>query len=219
MIENIGLLHYLSKETYKEICNKLNLDGSDRLNSINNVFYQKKPIYRIHPFSIFYNHLGNIVWFLHVNINFPKYKCNNNEFGEKLYEDYTQIFGNDAVKTFSAFQEINCDYIEFSNTLKVKNANAVIDKMKSQGCSNEQINKNMWDQFENPHAKIGFCISKKNETYIETLIRCYGPALKQRIKDKNLHVKTGVSATEMLKIETEKNILDWCISKYKIIET
>ena len=218
MIKGLRLLHYLSEETYKKLCHKLNVDDSDCKIADNIVNYPQKAIYSIHPFNIFYKHLGHIVWFLYVNIDFPKFKCSYADFQKMLFEQYLQLFGKDIMSDFPAFEQINCDYVEYVNKFKVNNSNKIIKYLSEIGLSPEQLDKNKWESFKKPHGTIGLCVSKIDDSYIEILAPCYGSALKSRIKDKSFHVATGVSAAKIMLEQTEKDIMDWLIKKYKIMD-
>ena len=54
---------------------------------------------------------------------------------------------------------------------------------------------------------------------IKSVARCHGTALQKRIMDKSLHhMGAGVCVAKMVKEETEKEIMDWLCSRYKIVD-
>jgi hypothetical protein len=216
MIKNLKLLHYLSEQTYKNICNKLGLDDSDRKTKDNHVLYPDKLIYFIHPFNIIYEQFGH-TWFLSVSIDFQKFQQPHMCFKNELFSEYTKLFGQDAMNDFPAFENIYCNYIEYANVLTVDNADRVIKNMAASGCVLEQLNENKWAEYKKPHGTIEFCVSKSDDIHIKTLARCHGTALQKRVKDKSLHhLGGGVCVAKMVDEQTESDIMNWLYAKYKI---
>lgn len=215
MIKNIRCLHYLTESTYKNICQVLELDCSDQKTKGNFIFNPKRSIYRINLFNIVYKTFGHI-WFLCTSMSFADFKCSNENFQQELFAKYSEVFGEKAMTDFPAFENINCEHIEYYNVFKVENADAVMEKLRLQGCLPVLYDLKDDDYVGKPRGKIEFCVSKKDDTHIETLARCHGGILKQRIKDKSFHIATGVSAAKMIEEQIEKNIVDSLLKRYKI---
>lgn len=216
MINKFSLLHYLSEETYKNICRKLGLDDSARKVKDNYISYSDRLICRVHPFNILYNQFGHI-WFLSVDIDFQKYHHAYENFGHELFKEYAKLFGNDVMSDFPAFENIYCGYIEYFDVITVCNTDNAIRGMAASGCPPEQLDENRWAEYKKPHGTIEFCVSKVDDTHIKTLARCHGTALQKRIKDKSLHhAGAGISAAKMVSEEIESEIMNWLYSKHKI---
>jgi hypothetical protein len=217
MIKNIGLLHYLSSDTYKKICNVLNVDVSDHKTKENYVAYKNKPIFHINPFNIVYKQFGHI-WFLHIYIDFPKLKCNYTDFKDKLFEQYKELFGNNIMNDFPAFDQIICDYVEFYNILKIVGNENIEENIKILECPPVQLNLDLSDLTNNnkPHGVIELSISKKDNKNMETLVRCFGTGLKKRIKDKSLHGPVGIKISKIVNKQTEAEIVNWVLKRHNL---
>ena len=213
MIKNMNLLHYLSEETYKNICNTLALDSSKG----SCVSYPKKAISLIEHFNISYKQFGHI-WFLSVHINFLKTKCEYNDFNVWLFEQYKEIFGKKIMEKFPKYEQIICNYVEYYNILKVDNVDLIVKNVKEFGCPSVELDLDISDlkHSKKPHGKIEFCISKKDGRHIETLAHCFGTALKKRIKDKSYHGPVGIKVDKIVNKHTEIEIVNWSLKKYKL---
>lgn len=215
MINNIRLLHYLSEDTYKKIYEKLSINDKYGILTNDHLKYPAEKIYNICLYNIIYKQFGHI-WFLHIYINFPKFQCDFKEFENRLFKEYEKLFGKDNMTNFPLYKEINCDYIEYNGLAKVENADKTICDVRTQGCPPVHLEWEMEKLFTEPHAKIEFCVSKKDDKTIEYLARCHGLALKRRIKNKMFHVATGLSAPKMINEEIEKDLLNRLFKQYKI---
>ena len=217
MIKNMGLLHYLSNDTYKKICDKINVDDREHKTKENCVSYPNKPIFHINPFNIVYKQFGHI-WFLHIYIDFPKFKCNYIDFKHKLFEQYEGLFGKNIMNDFPAFDQIICDYVEFHNIFKVDDVEKIEEKIKILGCPPVELNLDLSSltHANKPHGKIEFSISKKDNRNIETLARCFGTALKKRIKDKSLHGPVGIKVSKIVDRQTEAEIVNWVLKRHNL---
>ncbi len=213
MINKLSLMHYLSEETYKIICRKLKLDDSHHKTKDNFVLFPDRFISCVYPFNIVYNQFGH-VWFLSVDINFQKLHPN---FEYELLNEYTNLFGENAMSDFPAFENIYCSYIEYSDILTVGSTDLILTSMASTGCVPEQLDEKRWGEYKKPHGTIEFCVSKVDDTHLKILARCHGTALQKRIKDKALHhMGAGIKLTEMIKEETEIEIMNWLYAKHRI---
>ena len=156
----MGLLHYLSEDTYKKICNALNLDDSARGNFTT---YPNKPIFYINPFNIVYKQFGHI-WFLHMYINFPKLKCDYADFKDKLFEQYEKLFGKTVMNGFLAIDQIVCGYVEYYNIFKLNNTLNIEESVKTLGCPPVQLNLDLSSlkHSNKPYGKIELYVSKKD---------------------------------------------------------
>ncbi|MGF7143842.1 hypothetical protein HNQ56_002272 [Anaerotaenia torta] len=216
MINKLNLLHYLSEKTYKSICRNLGLDEGDSKVRNNHLLLSDELVCRIHPFNILYNQFGH-VWFLSVGINFQKFQQAYENFEKVLFGEYEKLFGKDAMSDFPVFQDIYCDYIEYSNVIKINSAEETIRSMAASGCLPEQLEESRWEEYKKPHGTIEFCVSRVDDTHMKTLARCHGTALQKRIKDTSLHhMGAGIKAAKMVSEETESEIMNWLYSKQKI---
>ena len=217
MIGNLKLLHYLSNDTYKNICRILNLDDGDSKTKDNYVSYPEKAILRIHPFNILYKQFGQI-WFLNVFIDFPKFQCEYTDFSRRLFEQYKEMFGKDIMKDFPVFEQIICEYVEFRNIFEVSNADSVVKNARKLGSLPVYPVPDIFNltNANIPHGKIEFCISKQDGKHIETSAHCFGTALKKRIKDKSFHGPVGIKASKIVNRQTEEEIVNWLLVKYEI---
>ena len=217
MIINLKLLHYLSKDTYKNVCQALNLDDSESKTKDNFISYPDKPIFRIHPFNILYKQFGH-VWFLNVFVDFPKFQCDYADFSSRLFEHYRKLFGKKIMDDFPAFEQIICEYVEFHNTFEVTSAGNVEKDARKLGCPPVNLDLDVagLTNVNKPHGKIEFCISQKDDTHIETLAHCFGTALKKRIKDKSFHGPVGIKASKIVNRQTEEEIVNWLLEKHNL---
>jgi len=215
MIRNLKLLHYLSKDTYTNICQTLHLDDNVSKSKDNSISYPDKPIFRIHPFNIIYKQFGHI-WFLNVFVDFPKFQCDYSGFGDQLFEHYRKLFGKNIMEDFPIFEQIICEYVEFYNIFEVTNADIAEKWARELGCPpvNPYLDIGSLTNVNKPHGKIEFCISKKDDKHIETLAHCFGTALKKRIKDKSFHGPVGIKAAKIVNRQTEEEIVNWLLHKH-----
>ncbi len=215
MIQKLRLLHYLSENTYRKICEKVNLVYSPSHIGDNFIVYPRKPIARVQLFNINYRDFGH-VWFMHIDIDFPKFNCSYHDFNAKLYERYNLLFDMEIMSEFPVYDHINCDYIEYSAIVEVDNTKEVIQRLRVKGCVPEQLDKSLWGQYKKAHSTIEFCLAEIDDTHIETLARCHGTALKKRITNTDFHRATGITPTITVNMETENEILRWLRQKYAI---
>jgi hypothetical protein len=215
MIRNLKLLHYLSEDTYKNICQTLDLDDSESKTKENFISYPDKPIFRIHPFNIIYKQFGHI-WFLNVFVDFPKFQCDYTSFNSQLFDQYKKLFGKIVMKDFPVFEQIICEYVEFYNIYEVPDADSVEKEARKLGCPpvNPDLDIGSLTNANKPHGKIEFCISKKDDKHIETLAHCFGTALKKRIKDKSFHGPVGIKTAKIVNRQTEEEIVNWLLHKH-----
>ncbi len=218
MISKMSLLQYLSEETYQTICDRLGLDDRSRKIKDNFRQFPEAFVCRVHPYHIQYEQFGQ-VWFLSADIDCEKYEKGCQDFEKTLYEEYAGILGQEAMGHFPAYENIYCSYIEYRNQLQVTSADEVIRNMALSGCPPEQLDERRWSEYKKPHGTIEFCVSKAEDTVIKSVARCHGTALQKRIKDKSLHhMGAGVRVAKMVREETEKEIMDWLCSRYKIAD-
>lgn len=99
MIQKVGFLHYLSEVTYRAVCDKFGLDPNDQRGLENYVTYADSKITKIHLFNLEYKEFGH-KWFMHVDVDFPRFDCTYEAFPSKLYEAYRGFFGHAIADTF-----------------------------------------------------------------------------------------------------------------------
>lgn len=211
MIQKLKLLHYLSEETYKKVCIKLRLDAN--VAKGNMVSFKDKKISQIELYHIDYKEFGHI-WFMDVEIDFPKFCCDYKDFQQELYAYYDVIFDKDIMSMFPSYNELCCGYIEYSSILKLSSITDLRSRLVEK-CEPEQLDKELWNNYKKPHGTIEFCLSLSDNT-LETLARCHGTALKKRVKDTSLHKTVGLLPKAAVNEETESEILNWLYKKYNI---
>lgn len=216
MIQRLNLLHYLSENTYKTICIKFNLDtGKSKINNF--VTFTDDKIKKINLFNIIYKQFGRI-WFMDVEIDYPKFDCTYDSFEQNLYDHYCSVFGEKILSDFPSYDCLCCSYIEYSSVIKVANASDIIKKLEIK-CKPEQLDKSLWGQYKKPHGTIEFCASaNKDKNIIEILARCHGTALKNRVTDPSLHRTVGLIPSAAINAATENCILNWLYKKHGIEE-
>lgn len=173
MIAKIELLHYLDEKTYKDICHKLQLDDSDEKIKDNCVLSNGSKVYKIHLFNIKYKAFGHI-WFMAVHADFTKFDCDYKDFETELYTYYTDIFGEEVVSRLPKYDDINCNYIEYSTEVEVASSDTTIEKLGVK-CTPEQLDKNLWDKYKKPHGTVATCFNKK----IVPILKYYQDAMVQ----------------------------------------
>lgn len=212
MIQKLNLLHYLSEDTYKKICLNFNLETSESITN-NFVTFTDEKIRKISLFNIFYKQFGRI-WFMDVEIDYPKFDCTYDTFEQNLYDHYYSVFGDKIMDDFPSYDQLCCNYIEYSSVIKAANTSDIIKKLKTK-CKPEQLDKSLWEQYKKPHGIIEFCVSV-NKDIIEILARCHGTALKKRILDPSLHRTVGLIPSAAINDSTENYILNWLYKKHGI---
>ena len=214
MINNIGLLHYLSQETYKGICEKLNLDDTDSKTGGNSISIPDNPVFHIKLYNIIYKQFGHI-WFMETYLNFPKFGCSNENFGKNLFKQYGKLFGKDIMVNFPELEKIVCVYIEFLNEFNIHNADEIERKAIKSGCLPvpSVFDIDNLKHRDKSHSNIHLYISKIGNEKIGTLTLGFGSALKKRISDKIYHGPVGIKIPKMLDKQTETGIVNWALKK------
>lgn len=212
MIQRLNLLHYLSEETYKKICRKFNLDIDESITN-NFVTFTDDKIRKISLFNILYTQFGRI-WFMDVEIDYPKFDCTYDSFEQNLYDHYYSVFGDKILSDFPSYDQLCCNYIEYSSVIKVENSADIMKKLETK-CIPEQLDKALWGQYKKPHGTIEFCAAANKDT-IEILARCHGTALKKRITDFSLQRTVGLIPSAAINGSTENCILNWLYKKHGI---
>ena len=212
MINNMGLWHYLSEDTYKEICKALDLSLDNNVNKN----FPNDHIFNINLFNIEYNQIGHI-WFMNIYLNLPKFQCNLKMFEKKLYEQYKKLFGKKVMENFPKMDQLICGYIEYINDFMVDNAIELEQNARNLGYSPVQLELdiNNLKHKDKSHSKMHLCISKTDEEHVQTLIFGFGTVLKNRIKDKMYHKTVGIKIPKILEIQTEIDIVNWTLKKNK----
>lgn len=211
MIQKIKLLHYLSEETYKKICNKLGLDFT--VSKSNKVTFECEKISQIELYHIDYKKFGHI-WFMDVEIDFPKFCCSYHDFEYELYAYYAQIFDREIMSFFPSYDELCCEYIEYSSILQISNPADIKNRLLEK-CAAEQLDKSLWGNYKKPHGTIEFCLSLSDHI-LETLARCHGTALKRSVTDPALQKTVGLLPKAAISEETESKILNCLYKRYNI---
>ncbi len=212
MIIKLRLLHYLSESTYHRIANIVRLKTSNIAIGDNYVEYPDSAITKIHMFSIEYNQLGRI-WFLYTHVDYRKLACEYSEFADVLYAQYQLLFGQEVMSEFPAYNGINCDFIQYACIAKVDDADRCLAVLAESSCVPAQLDRAMWPQFEKPHGTISFYAAKHDATHLIVMAKCYGTALKKRIKEQSRHIATGVIPSAVVDHSEELKILSWLIEK------
>jgi hypothetical protein len=215
MIHKIRLLHYLTEETYRKIAERLQLDFQPSQIGENFIAFSDEPITKVQMFNIVYKDFGH-VWFMYTALDFPRFSCTYDEFESRIYERYNALFGGEIMSDFPDYDNLNCDYIEYVNTLEVADAGAALDRLAASGCPPEQLDKTLWEQYEKAHGTIEFCLAAADGTHLETLARCHGTALKKRLPEKHAHRGTGITPLAAVNAEVESDILTWLRKKHGI---
>lgn len=211
MIQKLNLLHYISEDTYRKICLKFN-GNVDKTKANNIVIFIDEKIRKITLFNIVYKQFGH-VWFMDMEIDYPKFECPYDFFEQKLYEHYYSVFGDEILADFPLYDQLCCNYIEYSSAIKVQNPADIIRKLETK-CKPEQLDKSLWGEYRKPHGTIEFCASADKD-FIEILARCHGTALKKRI-DPSLHRTVGILPSAAINGSTESCILSWLYKKHGI---
>lgn len=208
MIQRLGMLHYLTEATYPRVYAALGLDPSQQKDSRN---FPGEPLCGAQMYHIEYQAFGHI-WFLHVDLDFPRFACDYDEFPAKLYEVYAQRFGATNAQTLAPYEDLNCDYVEYAARLPVEDPQELIDGLRAR-CAPEQLDKTLWTQYHKPHSTIEFCMAAQDGG-LEVLARCHGSALKARVKDRTLHRATGLTPAAVVNAQTEAELLAWLCRRH-----
>lgn len=211
MIRKLNLLHYLPEETYRKICIKFNLDPDSPRDNI--AEFGGEALANISLYNITYKEFGHI-WFMEAGIDFPRFGCSYDGFGKALYEHYQAKFGREIMAGFPPYDELCCNYIEYSSRIEAENIPEVM-RLLAAKCSPEQLDRALWDKYKKPHGTIEFCAAE-NGNSIDILARCHGTALKKRVTDAALHRTVGLLPDAAINGQTEEQILSWLCKKHGI---
>lgn len=212
MIRKMNLLHYLTEDTYRKICVRSGLDFNKQKGNI--IVFPDERIRKIDLYNIDYKEFGHI-WFMDVEVDFPKFSCGYDLFGKNLYEEYHRIFGEDIMVDFPTYDQLCCTYIEYVSMLTLNGDSSDIVNRLQEKCVPEQLDKALWDKYKKPHGTIEFCVSIEGNS-LETLARCHGTALKKRVRDTSLHKTVGLLPEAAVNEVTETHIMDWLYKQYGI---
>lgn len=94
MIQKLNLLHYLTKDTYEKICDKLHLRKDAARGNI--AVFDNERIRKIDLYNIDYKEFGHI-WFMDAEVDFSKFACGYDAFGKMLYDWYHMLFGEEIM--------------------------------------------------------------------------------------------------------------------------
>lgn len=211
MIHTICQLHYLSEHAYRSIAGRFGLEKPYKSIGDNHVTFPGELITGLHFFNIQYEAFGHI-WFMRATAEYPRFQCAREEFLPKLYQAYARLFGEENMGDIPKPREVNCDYVEYSAMLDMGDAGSALAKLASR-LSPEQLDKTQWGQYKKPHSTAEFLAAKADETHLEVLARCHGPALKRIVKDQSLHLATGLSLPVAVSAETEEYVLKQLITR------
>ena len=213
MITNIKLLHYLSEATYKRICDKLDLNTGDNIIGGNFVEYPGSVITKVHLFNINYKSFGRI-WFMRVDVDFRLLSCSNEEFSEALRTACSALFDREAMADYPAYDQINCDYVEYTALADVGNADEAINRLLQGKCVADQLDRDRWANYEKPPSTIALYICKEDDKHLRLLAQCHGTAMKRRIKDTSLHRATGIMPAVAVNAQTEQSVFEFLWRQY-----
>ncbi|MHB1459831.1 MAG: hypothetical protein ACYC1M_00920 [Armatimonadota bacterium] len=213
MIVNIKLLHYLSKSTYKRICERLSLNSGDNIIGNNFVEYPGGVITKVHLFNINYKSFGRI-WFMRVDVDFRLLSCSNEQFPEALRTACMGLFGKEAMDDYPAYDQINCDYVEYTAIADVGNADEAIKRLLQGKCSADQLDRDRWANYQKPHSTIALYICKEDDKHLSLLAKCHGTAMKRRIKTASLHRATGIMPSVAVNAQTEQSVFEFLWQQY-----
>jgi len=209
MIQAMNFLHYLHADTYRAVCRALGLSETKPRGTI---AFDNQFISNVSLYHVAYEQFGHI-WFLDVRVDCTKHSGTRAGFAEELYAAYRKLFGAESMEKFDAFDDACCNYIEFSNTVVVTDADKTLALLRSK-CVPEQLDAALWHIYKKPHATIEFCLCKESDMSLRTLARCHGTALKKRIKEDALHRTVGIKPAAALAEETERDIVAWLYKKH-----
>ncbi len=212
MIRKINLLHYLPEDTYRKICVRLGLDFNKQRGNI--IVFPDEKIKKIDLYNIDYMKFGHI-WFMDVEVDFPKLFCEYDLFGKNLYEEYYRIFEEEIMAGFPTYDQLCCTYIEYVSMLALDEDSSDTVNRLQEKCVPEQLDKALWDKYKKPHGTIEFCVFIEGNS-LETLARCYGTTLKKRVRDTTLHKTVGLIPEAAVNKVTEMRIMDWLYKQYGI---
>lgn len=212
MIQRLNLLHYLTKDTYVKICTRLGLDKDAPRGNI--AVFENEKLSKIDLYHIDYKEFGHI-WFMDVEVDFPKFACDYDMFGKMLYEQYRMFFKDNIMEDFPPYDQLCCTYIEYTSMSQLNGDSAGMIDLLKEKCVPEQLDKALWDKYKKPHGTIEFCLSIEGNT-VETLARCHGTALKKRVTDSSLHKTVGLIPKAAINQDTETAILNWLYKRYNM---
>lgn len=221
MVKAIELQHYIKKENYQNIIQRLSIINETNKTETRNTHTYKIPgslIYEVFLFDGEYKNAGHI-FILMTKINSDHSKINYEDFKSDLYKEYALLFGTDVMNNFPDYDELVCDYIEYDTMLPVENADQVLNHLRVNGkFEPEQLDYLLWDSFKKSFGVIEFCLCKFSNKEIRMLALCRGSALKKRIRDVSLHIEGGITPKAVINEITEKSIFDWLCKQYKVYD-
>jgi hypothetical protein len=217
MIKQIQLVHYLSETTFKNLCKQLDSPAAKHYPYSHTFYYIDSPVSELQFFEVDLKQPIHI-FIMESVIDFPGFGCDYTGFPAALYKKYNELFGGEIMRDFPEYNDICCDYIEYTDIIEVKNSDKTLERLLSDRCVPEQLDRARWSEFKKPQSTIKFCIAKKDDTHIETLACAHGMALKSRIKDKEFHKFNGILPSRIINLAAEKEIMAWLMHMYNVID-
>ncbi|MDF2543783.1 MAG: hypothetical protein K0S47_3501 [Herbinix sp.] len=207
MIVNMTLVHNITKELYEKIVSTLQEICTISKPHAHTFCRKDEAIYQIELYEMDIKKPMQ-KYIIQSLIHFPLLNCTKDNFSEKLYDLYTNMFGNDIMASFPAYDELICDHIEYSINIKVDHADKSLEKiLKINKGIPEQLDRSRWHEYKKSFGSVKYCMAKMDDTHLELFAQCDGTALKSRLKEKSLHRANGIVPSAAVSEDTENIVL------------
>lgn len=225
MIRHIGIINYLSEETYKAVADNLGIDGGKKHPKDNKRAFSDpdNALLSLEMYNIAYRDFGH-VWFLPVlldmNVLFGAPKAvqirasdiGYDDFSVRLLDTYRRQFGESIVNGFPDIDRMVCSYAEFIVLIRVPNADGLMAKVEEGRFTEPQLDGDCFESYKLRNATPWFTVNRLDATSIRLCAKCQGIALKSQLKVKWSPV--GVPIPEVLEKDTAVGILSKQVDKY-----
>ena len=216
MVTKMILVHFLSKEAFETIREKLNNSSMSDKNKNHSYTFYYEPITEI---GLFETDKKKSV---HTYIMQAMLDCTKREPETDFYtwvtDLYQEKFSVNDIADFPSYDQFICDYAEYEMRLPVDNADKAFAKITSKGrWLPEQLDKTLWDNYKRKFGQNNFCFSKEGKSNFIFRACCDGTLLKKKCGDLSKIRANGVDPDYVLDPETEELFMSqW---KVKVMST
>jgi len=203
MVTKMILVHFLNKEVFETIRERLNNSSkADKNKNLTYTFYyepiieiglwetdKKKPVH---------------TYIMQATLDCTK-RDPETDFYDWVTELYQEKFSVKDIADFPLYNQFICDYAEYELRLPVDNSDKTLAKIASKGrWLPEQLDKTLWDNYKRKFGQNNFYFSKDGESNFIVRACCDGTLLKKKCGDPARIRANGVDPDYVLDPETEE---------------
>ena len=203
MVTKMILVHFLSREVFETIRERLNNSSkADNNKNLTYTFYYE-PVIEI---GLWETDKKKPV---HTYIMQATLDCTKRDPETNFYNWVTDLYHEKFlikdIADFPAYDQFICDYAEYELRLPVDNSDKALAKITSKGrWLPEQLDKELWDNHKRKFGQNNFYFSKDGNSHFIVRACCDGTLLKKKCGDPSKIRVNGVDPDYVLDPETEE---------------